>query len=213
MAHDDERAKDGLSWKDEIEDPPWVAGDLEHCYCGRPTRRGWMHHNNGDTDCYEIEEDNVTMSNEFEDEKIAAGYIKASSQAYHMGGKSMTDPQKVLKVAQAPAVTVVKAHHDQSAIVLEITNVPNEQAYRIVTEVLPYVVQLYMDKSRDYGGNVMAMLKLGPKASFVDLWRKVGKLKRALWDGEPMRGEQTDEILMDCIGHILITLDELRTNG
>jgi hypothetical protein len=80
---------------------------------------------------------------------------------------------------------------------------------RIIQDILPKVAELYLRKSRDYGGNVMAMLKLGPKASFVDLWRKVGKLKRCLWDGEPMQGEQTDEILMDCVGHILITLDEM----
>lgn len=107
----------------------------------------------------------------------------------------------------APGVTVEKL--SENKVSYEITLIPNDQAMRIVLEVLPKVLRLYLGKSRDYNGNVMSMLKLGPKASFVDLWRKVGKLKSALWDGQPMQGEQADEILADCVGHILITLDEM----
>lgn len=114
---------------------------------------------------------------------------------------------KHLEILDQPGVWVEKLSDKE--VKYEFQNIPNEQAMRIVTDVLPKVIELYMKKSRDYGGNVMSMLKLGPKASFVDLWRKVGKLKRCLWDGEPMQGEQTDEILADCIGHILITLDEM----
>jgi hypothetical protein len=120
------------------------------------------------------------------------------------------DPVELPKISfdlTAPSVTAEKL--SENKVSYEISNIPNEQAMRIVLEVLPKVLRLYLSKSRDYNGNVMAMLKLGPKASFVDLWRKVGKLKSALWDDQPMQGEQADEILADCVGHILITLDEM----
>ena len=186
---------------------------------------------------YDQQEDEMTMSNQFEDDKIMAGYVKASTQQQHINsiagiGRQMpinpggtgaggnntpgsrsyqtVDKNKALSIAKEPDVTVIKHEKEHDVVSLEFTNIPNEQAYEIITTVLPNVMQLYMSKSRDYGGNVMAMLRLGPKASFVDLWRKVGKLKRALWDGEPMKGEQPDEILADCVGHILITMHEMR---
>lgn len=115
---------------------------------------------------------------------------------------------KHLKISELPNVHV--SHDSRDDAVYEINNVPNEQAARIVRNILPKVLELYLNKSKDYNGNVMAMLKLGPKASFVDLWRKVGKLKTALWDEQPMVGEQPDEILADLVGHVLIILDEIQ---
>lgn len=93
---------------------------------------------------------------------------------------------------------------------LEIENIPNEQAMRIVKDVLPKALALYLNKSKDYGGNVGDLAKLGPKSMFVDIWRKVGKLKRSLWDGAPLVGEQNEEIIQDLIGHCLIILDDLQ---
>jgi hypothetical protein len=113
---------------------------------------------------------------------------------------------KAAEVLAKPAVWVERT--GENSATYEFQNLPNEQAIRVVNDILPEVIELYLSKSRDYGGNVMDMLKLGPKASFVDLWRKVGKLKRAIWDEQPMVGEQPDEILSDLVGHVLIILDE-----
>lgn len=110
---------------------------------------------------------------------------------------------------QPPEFRVVSRHSPMGGVTIEVENIPNNQARRIVEDILPQVMTLYLRKSKDYDGNVMAMLKLGPKASFVDLWRKVGKLKGALWDGKQMVGEQADEILADLVGHVLIILDEM----
>jgi hypothetical protein len=80
-------------------------------------------------------------------------------------------------------------------------------------EILPKTIELYLKKSRDYGGNVMETPPggdLGVKACFPDMWRKMGKLRLAIWDGQELHGEQPEEILMDLVGHILITLDKLR---
>lgn len=127
----------------------------------------------------------------------------------HDMGTTMKKHKTLTPVEVAALPLVSKLNHDDGTVTLEFINIPNEQSRRIVERILPSVMELYLNKSKDYDGNVMALLKLGPKASFVDLWRKIGKLKGALWDGRAMAGEQADEILADCVGHILITLDEM----
>jgi hypothetical protein len=91
-------------------------------------------------------------------------------------------------------------------------NLPNEQTIHIILEILPKALELYLKKSRDYGGNVMETAPggdLGVKACFPDIWRKMGKLRLAIWDDQPLHEEQPYEILSDMIGHILITMDKL----
>lgn len=92
---------------------------------------------------------------------------------------------------------------------IEVENIPNEQARRVLIDVLPGLIELYLKKSKDYGGDVGAMIGLGPKAHFVDMWRKMGKLKRALWDGVELEGEKPEEIMRDLVGHIFIILDTI----
>lgn len=137
-----------------------------------------------------------------------ADEMMAKANDPHMYAVTHMNQVEAMKVNGQPAVWVERIAEDK--ITYEIQNIPNEQALRIIQTILPKVMELYLSKSRDYGGNVMDLVKLGPKASFVDLWRKVGKLKRALWDDQPMVGEQADEILADCVGHVLITLDEMK---
>jgi hypothetical protein len=128
-----------------------------------------------------------------------------------LGGTSRMpiDERKASEVLSRPAVWMERT--GETSATYEFMNLPNEQAIRIVTEILPKVLELYLSKSRDYGGNVMEDAPgggLGPKACFPDMWRKMGKLRRAIWDEQPMVGEQPDEILSDLIGHVLIILDE-----
>ena len=130
-----------------------------------------------------------------------------------------TPGMRCLNCMSPKAVSRVSANGDPiiwvevvgpSTVTYEFQNIPNDQAKRIIQEVLPGVLELYLSKSRDYGGNVGDMIGLGAKATFVDIWRKVGKLKRALWDGQKMIGEQTEEILADLVGHVLIILDGMK---
>ena len=69
-------------------------------------------------------------------------------------------------------------------------------------------VELFEQKNKDYGDDNANIL--GPKGQFADIWRKIGKLKRAMWDGQSLTGEQPEEILMDLIGHCFLTIDMLR---
>ncbi len=118
------------------------------------------------------------------------------------------DENKLLEQIQKPAVWVERIAPDQAR--LEIQNIPNDQALRVVLDVLPKALELYLNKSRDYGGNVMSKIDLGPKACIPDMQRKFGKLVDAIWWDKPLQFEQPDEILRDLLGHIFIILDERR---
>lgn len=120
---------------------------------------------------------------------------------------SHIEPEKVLEVQKQPAVWVERVANNKCTY--EIQNIPNEQALRVIQDVLPKVLELWMKKSKDYGGTSGG---LGPKAPFVDIWRKVIKLKRSLWHGEELQFEQNDELLKDLIGTCFNVLDEMRTD-
>jgi len=96
-------------------------------------------------------------------------------------------------------------HHTLGLITIEVANPPTHQAERILLGVLPKVLELFLNKNKDYGDD-FDEFKLGAKGQFVDIWRKVGKLKLALWDGKELAGEQVPEIMMDLIGHLLLAL-------
>lgn len=122
----------------------------------------------------------------------------------------LVDPARVVEVGKQPAVWVDRL--GKNIAKYDIENIPNEQAMRVVHDILPKVLELYLKKSKDYGGNVSHDApggNLGPRALFPDMWRKMGKLRRSLWEGKELQGEQTEEILMDLVGHVLIVLDEL----
>jgi|SRR5262245_4665688 len=55
---------------------------------------------------------------------------------------------------------------------------------------------------------------LGSKGIVPDIDRKAKKIKRAVWDGEILTGEQPREILFDLIGHCFLMAAELdKENG
>lgn len=118
-----------------------------------------------------------------------------------------TTAEDKLRIADEPAVWVERIAED--AVTYEIRNLPNQQAINVVMDVLPKALELYLKKSKDYGGNVMSKINLGPKACIPDMQRKFGKLVDAIWWDKPLAFEQPEEILMDLLGHIFIILDEM----
>lgn len=64
------------------------------------------------------------------------------------------------------------------------------------------------EKAKDYdsGDGQENHRVLGIRGQFADVWRKIGKLKNALWEGRTLIGEQPREILMDLIGHCFLTI-------
>jgi hypothetical protein len=82
-----------------------------------------------------------------------------------------------------------------------------EQAKRIITTDLPEFVRHFVGKNIHYGPDNANVL--GPAGQFADIWRKIGPLKRALWEGAELTGEQPPEICRDLIGHSFLTIDML----
>lgn len=71
-------------------------------------------------------------------------------------------------------------------------------------------VALFVKKQADYGDSAD---DLGAPGQYAELHRKMGKLKRALWDGKVLEGEQPDEVLFDLIGHCFLAIRHLRKNN
>jgi len=83
---------------------------------------------------------------------------------------------------------------------------------RIVTKLVPEWITHQLDKSRDYNSETDGAVFenadiLGVQGQFADIWRKIWKLKKALWDGSKLTAEQPREILMDLIGHCFLAID------
>ena len=120
-------------------------------------------------------------------------------QAGHPGMYRVTAP-----LSHDPVVFV--EHLGPDIVEYRFENLPHDDSIQVILTILPKVLELYLRKSKDYGGLSGG---LGPKAPFVDLWRKVIKLKRSLWDGHILKFEQNDEILMDLVGTCLNILAEM----
>lgn len=102
----------------------------------------------------------------------------------------------------------VRAIDDAGQIRIEIDNPPTDEGRAILMDVLPQALEMFLAKNKDYQN--FSLPDLGPRAHFVGIWRKVGKLKRGLWDGEALAGEQVSELLQDLLGHILLALLEVQ---
>jgi hypothetical protein len=63
-------------------------------------------------------------------------------------------------------------------------------------------------KGKDYGPE-HDQLSLGPRAVFVDVWRKACKLRNAIWNDKPLAFEQPREIMLDMIGHLFLMVAQL----
>jgi hypothetical protein len=85
-------------------------------------------------------------------------------------------------------------------------DLPPDMLY-IRDHLLPEWWNLFVAKAADYNDGPAENHKvLGIKGQFGDMWRKVGKLKKALWDGKPLATEQPREITFDLISHCLLTV-------
>jgi hypothetical protein len=143
---------------------------------------------------------------------------KQTSVGMHQMIPSDEDDHNLAKAVRAQAQPKMQRpvmyaeNKGDGRIVYEFMNIPHEQAWRIVFHVLPRVINLWLEKTADYGDSTISEMNLGPKAEFVRIWNKVGKLKTALWHDRALVGEQVDEIVSDFIGHNLIILDAIWTS-
>lgn len=82
---------------------------------------------------------------------------------------------------------------------------------RIKAVHIPLVLGRMERKAADYNSSGTLPFEphtlLGIKGQWADIWRKVWKLHKALWDGVELKGEQPIEIIDDMIAHLLLTRD------
>lgn len=83
-----------------------------------------------------------------------------------------------------------------------LLNVKGDAA-TIIEDLVPEWAHMFVRKNLGYGEMHQ---DLGVKAQYVDMHRKVRKLKRALWDLQDIGDETPREVLMDLIGHCFLTI-------
>lgn len=89
-------------------------------------------------------------------------------------------------------------------IVVETEQDDSPELNVIATRIMPEWLALFARKNRDYGSG--SAYELGVRGQYSDIHRKMIKLKRAMWDGEQLDFEDTDEIIKDLISHLFLTL-------
>jgi len=80
-------------------------------------------------------------------------------------------------------------------------------AWEEMEKILETVVTDWKLRRQDYRDAFMA---LGSKGQFSEIWRKVYKLKNAIWDGYELKGESPDQIAQEIIPHCLMLVYLLR---
>lgn len=78
----------------------------------------------------------------------------------------------------------------------------SEEAHYILGKLLPEWTAMFLSKNKGYR-NVES---LGLRGYFVDLNRKIGKLKSAWWEQESLEHEGDREVALDMIGHLLLAV-------
>lgn len=82
----------------------------------------------------------------------------------------------------------------------------SQQLRDIIGQLVPDWALLFARKNADYGSHDDSAGVLGIPGQYADIWRKMSKLKRAMWDGEELEFEKTEEVISDLIGHLFLTL-------
>lgn len=86
----------------------------------------------------------------------------------------------------------------------------SQQLRDIISDLVPEWALLFARKNADYGSHDDSAGVLGIPGQYADIWRKMSKLKRAMWDGEELEFEKTEEVISDLIGHLFLTLHMMR---
>ncbi len=96
---------------------------------------------------------------------------------------------------------------------VEVSDEDSVELQNIVTHHLPIWLKQFAKKNEEYQDDAGTAFVLGEKGQFSDIYRKVMKLKRAIWDGKHLNTEPVEEILLDFIGHCFLTLEMRRLRG
>lgn len=95
-------------------------------------------------------------------------------------------------------------------VVVDNNSWPTHAAEYICLKIVPEWQELFLKKNADYGDNSD---DLGVRGQFSDIHRKLKKLRRGLWEGQKLTGEQPREICLDLIGHLFLTIQMIDEEG
>ncbi len=99
--------------------------------------------------------------------------------------------------------------NDYTKLMYDLPPIQSDQAARIFMQggALEWALGVFLNRNAEYGDGAH---NLGMRGQYADINRKVIKLKRYLWDGEPVRpgAEDVETIAAELIGHLLLLLDE-----
>jgi len=98
----------------------------------------------------------------------------------------------------------MRVENDGDSVFIGGQSGDSEELVVIATRIMPEWLALFARKNRDYGSG--SAYELGVRGQYSDIHRKMIKLKRAMWDGEQLDFEDTDEIIKDLISHLFLTL-------
>lgn len=87
---------------------------------------------------------------------------------------------------------------------------PATEDAQYALDILPDIIAQFLTKNVKYA-KVEVGYDLGAKGIIPDLNRKLGILVARLWDEAPTSGEDTDEVIGDMIGHLLLMLAKMRS--
>lgn len=89
--------------------------------------------------------------------------------------------------------------------------ITSQDIRRVVTnDISDEALDKWLEKNKDYGEQ---LFDFDVRAQALELNRKNGKVKDALWYGKPLQFEKLEEVLFDLIGHCFITIARLRLEG
>lgn len=195
------------------------------CSCGAPEASGITHRYNGkpcyyNSDGFEIDgktpheaEDYVNVDDEDANDEENIGHLQEKQP-------DPSSPAEVFGIGELKTITFDSGYASREAF--EIASGITEEGDRVhiscdanispmarrILGIMEDTLTLFVKKNRGYGEETSD--SLGSKGQYVDISRKTGKLKHTLWQGNPGYGESEEEICMDLIGHLGMTIDFLR---
>lgn len=99
---------------------------------------------------------------------------------------------------------------DDASMTIPMPRVKTKVAARIISEHMPEALQHFLKRNAEYGED--NDFNLGVRGQYVDISRKVQKLKRRWWDNHDVApGSESDKVVvMELIGHLLMAMDMMR---
>jgi hypothetical protein len=115
----------------------------------------------------------------------------------------------VMSIPNKPEFAVGPTFTGNSSVTIQWSDGSASPIDDLLKRELGPAIALFRSKARDYSerSGIFTADLLGSQGQFAEIWRKIPKLKKGMWDGEVLENESVREILQDIVGHCLLALD------